>query len=568
MIAESINAFFGGVAARSWDRLDPKDPVLAKMFGIGNNTRSKVKVDGSTVYGIPAVLRGVSIISNAMMKVSPSIYRRLPNGDKEPARDHKHWRFVNRRASPLLSAGYLRKTLTSWAILRGNGMAYLERHGSHVISEAIPLLPDRSGMAVFRDGHQLPGDVGVQPGDRLMYWTMVGNEVRRLLPENVIHIKGLSHNGYWGMDIIDVLAESFGLSIAPRDFSASFFGQGATPSGVVFAPSGMKKENQKDFEARLREANEGLGKSHRLMILEESAKYQQLSIDPEKASLIATREFERVEIANIIGIQSHKIGDSSRASYNSLEQSNQEHLDDDLDPWLQVWEDELEDKCLEEEEAADESLMIEFNRKALVRVNLAARTARHQFERQNGISTANDILRQENQRPIGEVGDTYMVPANMTVLTADGLPLLKGQTAPETPPREPPPGQEPDEDEETEEDADDEEEENNDRSAFRELALFEVDRIVTRLSREAVEASRGGGAKFADWLDRLPATPKKPAAITPLLGEAIEFIHSSLDAFTQPPHSSASLAENVAGAIAAIQAGAIQQAREQLEATA
>lgn len=568
MIAESINAFFGGVAARSWDRLDPKDPALARMFGIGNNTRSKVKVDGSTVFGIPAVVRGVGIIGNAMMKVSPSIYRRLPNGDKEPARDHKHWRFVNRRASLLMSSGYLRKTLTSWAITRGNGLAYLERDGNATITGAIPLLPDRSGMAVFRGGQQLPGDVGAQPGDQLKYWTIVGGEIRTMLPENVIHIKGLSHNGYWGMDIIDVLAESFGLSIAPRDFSASFFGQGAMPSGVVFAPAGLKGEAQKDFADNLRKAQEGLGKAHKLLILEESAKFEQISIDPSKASLIATREFERVEIANIIGIQSHKIGDSSRASYNSLEQSNQEHLDDDLDPWLQVWEDELEDKCLEEDEAADESLMIEFNRKALVRVNLAARTARHQFERQNGISTANDILRQENQRPIGEVGDTYMVPANMTVLTADGLPLLKGQAAPETPPREKPPGPPQDEEEGAEEDPESDEEESSDRSAFRELALFEVDRIVTRLCREAVEASRGGGAKFADWLDRLPATPKKPAAIAPLLGGAIIFIHSSLDAFTQPPHTSAELAENVAGAIEAIQAGAIQQAREQLEAHA
>ena len=45
---ERFAAFFGGVASRSWDRLDPKDPALARMFGIGNNVRSKVTVDGST----------------------------------------------------------------------------------------------------------------------------------------------------------------------------------------------------------------------------------------------------------------------------------------------------------------------------------------------------------------------------------------------------------------------------------------------------------------------------------------------------------------------------------------
>lgn len=555
MIADCLTALFSPPSAvRSWDRLDPKDPVLAKMFGLGTNVRSKVVVNGDTVLGIPAVLRGVDIISNALMKAKPSIFKRVPNGgddDSERDKAHPSWKVVHRRANQFMSAGYFRKTLTAWSILRGNGLGYIVRRGNREIVEMLPLLPDRSGMAIFRDGQKHPGDAEVQEGDEVYYWTIVGGKLRKIVPDNVIHIKGLSHNGYWGIDIVDALSESFGLSIAPRDFSAAFYGQGATPSGIVFAPTGLKESAQADFAKKVREANEGLGRSHRLMILEETAKYQQLTIDPEKAALIATREFERVEIANIIGIQAHKLGDSSRVAYNSLEQSNQEHLDDDLDPRLQTWEDEYGEKCLTEEEKDGDTHYVKFNRKALVRVNLAARTARHQFERQNGISTANDILRQEDQRPIGEVGDTYMVPANMTVLTADGLPIIKGQVPENGTSPEPVPA-----------------EEDDSESAFHELAMFEVERVTTRACREAGEAARGGAGKFVEWLDRLPSWAKKPAAIAPMLGAALGHIHQELDAFTKPPHTAASLAENVARSIEAIQAGAVAQAREQLEAHA
>ena len=549
MIADYLAALLSPPrsGSRSWDRLDPKDPAIAKILGMGNNVRSKVRVDGGTVLAIPAVLRGVSIIGNAMMKVRPSIYKRLPNGgedDKERDKAHSSWRFVNRRANDYMSAGYFRKMLTSWAILRGNGLGYIQRNANSDIIEAIPLLPDRSGMAIFRDGQKLSPDAGVQQG-----------ELRKLLPENVIHIKGMSHNGYWGIDIVDALAETFGLSIAPRDFSAAFFGQGATPTGIVFAPTGLKKEDQKDFSERLRAANEGLGKAHRLMILEDTAKYQQLTIDPEKAALIATREFERVEIADVIGIQPHKIGDSSRVSYNSLEQSNQEHLDDDLDPWLQVWEDELEFKCLTEEEKENDSHLIEFNRKALVRVNLAARTARHQFERQNGIATANDILRQENQRPIGDVGDTYMVPANMTVLGKDGLPIIKGQAAPETSPRDRPPEDPPE----------DEDDANNDRGAFRELALFEVERLTKRAMGEAARQAKNGDKSFIAFLDQLPTWTHEPACIAPVLKAAAANIRSQLE---QMPSTANGLEAAVQAAAERIAAETLSLAREQLEAIA
>lgn len=564
MIAESISAFFGGFAARSFDRLDPRDPAIAKMLGVGNNAKAGVRVDGETVLGIPAILRGVNIISNAMMKVRPIIYRRLPGpkSDREWEIKHPSWKVVTRRANDLMSAGYLRKTLTAWAILRGNGLAYIERDGAQRVVGMIPMMPDKCGMAIFRSGHQLPAETDMQPGDMIRYWVKVGGTVQPLKPEDVIHIKGLSHNGMWGIDIVDAMRESLGATIAARDFSASFFGQGAMGAGIIFMPSGLEQKGQEDFAKRVKQGSEGLSKAHRFLLLEESAKYEQITIDPDKAALIPTMQAQRVDIANIIGIQGHKVGDSSRVAYNSLEQSNQEHLDDDLDPYLQCWEDELGAKCLTEEEKDTESHYVEFNRMGLVRVNLQARTARDQFERQNGIATANEIIRRNNGTPIGPVGDTYMVPANMTVLTPDGLPIIKGQAAPDPQRKEPPANDEGNEEEE----ADETEEGMGD--VAKELAMHEISRLAKRACREAAEAARGGGGKFAEWLDRLPTWPQQPAAIAPLIESTLLYIHRELDAFTKPPHGSASLAENVARSVDAIQAGAIAQAREHLEAMA
>jgi HK97 family phage portal protein len=535
MIAGNFSTLF---AATSLDPLNPRDPAIVKMLGLGNRAKAGVKVDGETVLGLPAVVRGVNIISNAVMKVRPLIYRRLPDDDKERDKNHPSWRTVTRRANRLMSAGIFRKTLTAHAMLHGNGGGYIDRYTSMKIRELIPFVPGKWGMAIFRQGVQLPADASPQQGDTVRYWVNVGGEIRPLLPENVIHIKSLSHNGYWGVSVIDTLAEAFGSALASQEFTARFFGQGATATGIVFMPPGLKEEQQSNFAKAIKSGSEGIGTAHRLMLLEDGAKYQQLTVDPEKAQLLELRQFDRVEIALALGIQSHKLGDSSRVAYNSLEQSNQEHLDDDIDPWLQVWEDELEAKCLSEDEQENDTHLIEFNRKALVRVNLEARTARHLFERQNGLASANDILRQENQRPIGDVGDTYMVPANMTVLDKSGLPIIEGKLPQQSP---------------------------DNRGAFDELAMHEIERLATRACEQAKAKANQGGKQFAEWLNLLARWPREPESIAALVGLAVMSIHADLDKFTMAPYTAADLPANVAVACDAIKAKAVQQAREQLE---
>jgi phage portal protein BeeE len=64
-------------------------------------------------------VRGCNILSNGVAKVKPIIHRRTPEG-RERAKDHPAWKFVTRRANPLLSASLLRKVVTFRAISWGN----------------------------------------------------------------------------------------------------------------------------------------------------------------------------------------------------------------------------------------------------------------------------------------------------------------------------------------------------------------------------------------------------------------------------------------------------------------
>jgi HK97 family phage portal protein len=533
------DVFAGGLAALKLDGSNPRDPAISRMLGLSDRALSGAEVSSTKVLGYPAVWRAVNLIGNGVAKTRPHIYRRLANGGKTRATEHSSYRAVSRRPNRWMRRGVFSKTLTVHKLLWGNGIAYVTRNANGTADEYMPLLPDRTGMAVM--GADVQPDSPIPEGAEIMYWTKVGGETRWMLPENILHVRNLSFNGLWGFSAIDILKETFGLGLAAREFGARFFGQGAAPSGVLFMPPGMTDEvAQETFAKGIREAAQGLGRSHMLMIVEEGAKLEKWSFPPEAAQFLQTREFEIREIAAAIGCQPHKLGDPTRKSYNSLEQSNQEHLDDDLDPHLGDLEEAYEETALTEREKEEESHFVEFNRKALLRTNLAARSAHYTSGLQNGYYSINDVRRFENEDPIGPEGDVYRVQMQMVPVQRADEPV-SARTV----------------DDDTE--LDDEGDQSH-RNQYRELALHECRRFINRVSSQAVAKAKQGDAAFLEFLDGIGSQCAEPESLSEDLKTLGAIVRNELNRFAEPPYAAAELAENVTSHIDTIRSFALTQA--------
>lgn len=526
----------------------PRDSSLAKLFGLGTQSLSGAKVDTKAALGLSPVFRGVNIIGNKVSKCKPHIYQRLNDNDqpdptgrnKRRAMEHPSWRSTVRRANQWMSAGAFRKTLTVNAILRGNGIGHVERDMAGRVVEYLPLLPDRTGMAIF--GSKVSEDSQIPEDAIVLYWTTVRGQMRTILPENIIHIRGLATNGIWGVDVIDVMRETLGLALAVRDCGARFFGNSMLGSGLLYMPKGMGsgpkgEETVKNFIKSVKEQASGLSKAHRMLVLDEGTKYEKLSVDPEQAQGLQTREFTTREIGNIVGCQSHKLGDTKRTSYASLEQSNQEHLDDDIDPWLEAWEEAIEDTALTEEEKETGSHYVECNRKALLRTNLAARGSYYTQARNGGWMSANDILRAEGEDPIGPQGDQYLIPLNMKPADQAGEdPVLTIDSDPK-----------PTDDEEKAKLAAD----------FQAVAMHECTRLVDRCCAEAVRKSAKSGGEFVEFVESIPKWCQDPEPLRLMLTYVGSHLAGELNKFTEPPYSATDLKANVAAAIDGIRESAM-----------
>lgn len=89
-----------------------------------------------------------------------------------------------------------------------------------------------------------------------------------------------------------------------------------------------------------------MSNAHKIAVLEEGMKYQQIGIPPEEAQFLETRKFQVNEIARLYRIPPHMVGDLDKSSFSNIEQQSLEFVKYTLDPWVIRWEQSLQRSLL------------------------------------------------------------------------------------------------------------------------------------------------------------------------------------------------------------------------------
>ena len=225
-----------------------------------------------------------------------------------------------------------------------------------------------------------------------------------------------------GYSPIAMAKNTIGISIACEDYAASFFANGASPSGVLEHPGVIKNPE------RVRDAWQrayGNANSHKTAILEEGMKYTPISIPNNEAQFLETRKFQVEEIARLYRVPLHMIGDLDRATFSNIEQMSLEFVMYSLDPWIVRWEQALQKALLSDSEKGQ--YFIKFNVDGLLRGDYASRMQGYSVGIQNGFLCPNDVRELENMNLIPEEkgGFTYMVNGSMTPLASAGAAYQK-----------------------------------------------------------------------------------------------------------------------------------------------
>lgn len=292
--------------------------------------------------------------------------------------------------------------------LRGNAYARIDRSP---IGEAIAMWPmpaDQVDPYVMDDG-------------AMVFHYRIGSDVAVLAQENVLHLKNLG-NGTVGLSKLEFMRASTSEAAKAQQAASKVFGSGGKPTGVLMIDSVLNKEQRE----RIKEQFKGLveGSTSRLMVLEATMKYQQLSITPEDQQLLETRQFLVEDLCRWFDVPPVMVHHSNVTAWGSgIEQIVDGFYKLTVRPLLVSVEQATRKRVMTSKQRA--SMSIEFSLDALLRGSLKDRMEIYAKGTQNGIMTRAECRQLENLAPISGA-DQLTAQSNLLPLALLGAQVTSG----------------------------------------------------------------------------------------------------------------------------------------------
>lgn len=398
----------GAMARRSLE--SPTEPLtstsLAEWLG-GGKTKAGATVTEARVYGIPAYMRALTIRASVEAALPLKIY-------KKGSRERVTAKTVLDAPNPAQRSFAFWQTMRMNGIAHGNSFATLERDGADQVKAMWPC-PSRQVRVepVERSG--------LFPDGKLFIVTDGRGREHRLSSWRVLHIPYMSPDGLAGVSAFQAYRETLGGAIAADDTAHTLFAKGLRISGTLNLKTSATDEQAEALKSRWR-ALLGADNAGEIAVLDSSAEFKPVNLSPQDAELLKSRQWSVSEIARMVGVMPHMIGDVEKSTSwgNGIEQQFigwvQTIVYPDLVNIAQIVTHVLPggwDNC---------PWYAEHTLEGLLRGDSAARAEFYAKAVQWGWMVRNEVRQRENLEPI-EGLDEPLTPSNMTLITIDGKPI-------------------------------------------------------------------------------------------------------------------------------------------------
>jgi HK97 family phage portal protein len=360
----------------------------SEILAIGAKTASGETVTSENSLKFTAVLQAVSL-TGALMASFPKQVFETVGTTKNELKDSL-WKLLAHRPNSWMNAFTFWELNSTYMDLWGNAYNIITRRGG-VATSLNPIHP--SFVKVMTD------DKG-----RVFYRVSGTNSSldRDYKMMDVLHFKDLSTDGLTGKSRIGLARESIGLGLAAEQFGATFFGKGGHSDAVLEVEGVLGDAARKVFVESWQK-----NKNHGTPLLENGIKYKGITIPPDDAQFLATREFQVQDVSRIFNIPPPLLFDLSHATFSNIEAQNLQFLTYTMRPRVERFETEIEWKLIPEDQIGKQE--VRFNLNDLLRGDTAARAALYASGIANRWLSPNEVRAYENLNPYPD-GDKYENP--------------------------------------------------------------------------------------------------------------------------------------------------------------
>lgn len=379
-------------APTTWDLL---------KTGATYDTDAGVYVSPYLAENLSVVFACVQVIAETVAMLPLHVYRKAGDGDRIEDPLHPVAQLFAGDPNERQTATEFVEMMTGHCLLRGNAYAEIIRDGRGAPVGLVPYHPDHVSVVRIPRTGRYAYDVSLPEGG-----------TRRLLPEEMFHLKDRTDDGVVGKSRLARARETFGSAIATERYAGATFRNGASMSGVLSHPEALGDEAADRLRKSFEQTYSGADKAGKVAVLEEGLRWQQISVSPDDAQMLESRKFSTMALARIYRVPPPVIGEFEGGNYSSISEVGRWFYSHTIMPWLNKWERLIERSLFSS--ISRRSLEVEFDCDLLLRGDMLTRFQAYRIAREIGVYNANELRRFEKQnKRTDTAGDDYFAPANM-----------------------------------------------------------------------------------------------------------------------------------------------------------
>lgn len=382
--------------------IEKRGTVEDYFAGLGiNYSTYGTTMNETSAMRLSAVARCVNVIGDSMgcMPLEPYSFT---SNTYIVNRDHYSYVMLNREPSPLYSRFIFIKTLVTHMLLHGNAYALIIRDPK---GDPIKLqIVHPSFVVVYVN--DMTGEVKYKVTGMKGY----------VDKSNLLHFINYTTNGITGISTISYGSQVLGIASAADSAAKGFYASGAKLSAIISLP-GVSRPGQADaIKDKFRKAFspfENGGEAGGIAVLDGSATFNPVSVNPKDAQLLEVRTFTIQEIARLFGVSPTVLFDTTAATFNNVQSYQDAFITTTMMPLAEKMEGEFNRKLYRPSERAKTE--VRFNPDAIYRADWDQKANFYTKSIQNGTLTINEVRRKEGLPPV-EGGDEPLISTQVVAL--------------------------------------------------------------------------------------------------------------------------------------------------------
>ena len=352
-------------------------------------------VNVDSALGLAAVWEAVQMISGHIAGLPLNVMRRQGEG-AEVARQHPIQKLFNDKPNYWQTPFMFRELLMMHALFQGNGRALIVRNKLGQPIGLQPLYPWYTytyilEMQKFHVTYTHPYYPGFVPPS-----SETGNLVAHA-DEDVLHIPGLTYNGFWGIHLVQAAKEVLGQGISAQERANASFLNTGMPGFLIEVPHVWNAQQRAEFKRDWDKNYAGSRNAGKMQLLPEGFKAHAAHVTAQDAQLAELNSLSNEQIRRLFLLPPEGPG-----PYKSITERNTQYINTCLARWFQKWTQEIRLKMMSERERLADSHFLEFDTSRLISGDpnqLAEYTGKL---RQQGLISGNEARQMHNLNPVND----------------------------------------------------------------------------------------------------------------------------------------------------------------------